>query len=165
MASFNYNDPRYQRDIQRAQAKGNATGNIAKTEPISARHAGYQLGRQEQFKGLALQKGMKDTQHKMNLARLKQVDRRHGLQNERFNLFKRATNDRLDQAEDNMDWTIGLGLGQLGYGALEGQRRKKVLEADLAQKNNFMMQMDAIIDSTQRDRYKSQYGPYGDMGI
>ena len=163
MANFNYNDPRYQRDIQRAQAKGNATGNRAKTEPISSRHAGYQLGRQEQFKGLALQKGMKDTQHKMNLARLKQVDRRHGLQNERFNLFKRATNDRLDQAEDNMDWTIGLGLGQLGYGALEGQRRKKVLEADLAQKNKFMMQMDAMIDSQGEEelyRSKGTYGPY-----
>lgn len=159
MASFNYNDPRYQRDIQRAQAKGDATGNRAKTEPISGRHAGYQLGRQVQNRGLALQQGMKNTQHEMNLARLKQADRRLGLQNERFNLFKRATNDRLDTAEDNMDWTIGLGLGQLGYGALEGQRRKKILEADLAQKDKFMKAYDDMAETNNQTNFNSAYGP------
>ena len=163
MASFNYNDPRYQRDVQRAQAKGNATGNIPRTKPISARHAAYQLGRQVQFEGMAIQSGLKKTQHEMNLARLKQADRRQGLQNERFNLYKRATNDRLDDAKDNLDWTIGLGLGQLGYGALEGHRRKKIIEADLAQKNNFMMQFDAMMDSMgEEELYRSRgtYGPY-----
>ena len=125
MANFNYNDPRYQRDIQQANAKANATGNISRTEPISARHAAYQLGRQEQFKGLALQSGMKKTQHEMNLARLKQSERGLGLSNERFNLFKRATNDKLDSDKENMNWTIGLGLGQLGYGALEGNLERR----------------------------------------
>ena len=152
MANFNYNDPRYQRDIQKAQAKGNATGNIPKTKPISARHAQYQLGRQLQFQGLALQSGMKKTQHEMNLARLKQADRREGLRNERFNLYKRATNDRVDTAKDNMDWTIGLGLGQLGYGALEGHRRKKLLDADLARKDKFITEINQFM-------FDREYGP------
>ena len=159
MASFNYNDPRYQRDVQRAQAKGNATGNIPRTKPISARHAAYQLGRQVQFEGMAIQSGLKKTQHEMNLARLKQADRRQGLQNERFNLYKRATNDRLDDAKDNLDWTIGLGLGQLGYGALEGHRRKKILEADLAQKDKFMREFDYYITNDNQEKFNRAYGP------
>ena len=159
MANFNYNDPRYQRDIQRAQAKGNATGNIAKTEPISARHAAYQLGRQEQFKGLALQSGMKKTQHELNLARLKQSERGLGLSNERFNLFKRATNDRLDRDKENMDWTIGLGLGQLGYGALEGNRRKKIIQSELEQNKKFNLLYETTMINMEQDRFNTQYGP------
>jgi len=159
VASFNYNDPRYQRDVQRAQAKGNATGNIARTKPISARHAAYQLGRQVQLEGMAIQSGLKKTQHEMNLARLKQADRRQGLQNERFNLYKRATNDRLDDAKDNLDWTIGLGLGQLGYGALEGHRRKKILEADLAQKDKFMREFDYYMTNDNQEKFNRAYGP------
>ena len=160
MANFNYNDPRYQRDIQRANAKANATGNIAKTEPISARHAAYQLGRQEQFKGLALQSGMKRTQHEMNLARLKQSERALGLSNERFNLFKRATNDKLDRDKENMDWTIGLGLGQLGYGALEGQRRKKMVQSELDQNNKFNALYENMMGRMALKEYENTYGPY-----
>jgi len=160
VANFNYNDPRYQRDIQRANAKANATGNIAKTEPISARHAAYQLGRQEQFKGLALQSGMKRTQHEMNLARLKQSERALGLSNERFNLFKRATNDKLDRDKENMDWTIGLGLGQLGYGALEGQRRKKMVQSELDQNNKFNALYENMMGRMALKEYENTYGPY-----
>ena len=160
MANFNYNDPRYQRDIQRANAKANATGNIARTEPISARHAAYQLGRQEQFKGLALQSGMKRTQHEMNLARLKQSERALGLSNERFNLFKRATNDKLDRDKENMDWTIGLGLGQLGYGALEGQRRKKMVQSELDQNNKFNALYENMMGRMALKEYENTYGPY-----
>ena len=160
MANFNYNDPRYQRDIQRANAKANATGNIARTEPISARHAAYQLGRQEQFKGLALQSGMKRTQHEMNLARLKQSERALGLSNERFNLFKRATNDKLDSDKENMDWTIGLGLGQLGYGALEGQRRKKMVQSELDQNNKFNALYENMMGRMALKEYENTYGPY-----
>lgn len=160
MANFNYNDPRYQRDIQRVNAKANATGNIAKTEPISARHAAYQLSRQEQFKGLALESGMKRTQHEMNLARLKQSQRALGLSNERFNLFKRATNDKLDRDKENMDWTIGLGLGQLGYGALEGQRRKKMVQSELEQNNKFNLLYEKMIGESSRRGYENTYGPY-----
>ena len=160
MANFNYNDPRYQRDIQRANAKVNATGNIARTEPISARHAAYQLGRQEQFKGLALQSGMKRTQHEMNLARLKQSERALGLSNERFNLFKRATNDKLDRDKENMDWTIGLGLGQLGYGALEGQRRKKMVQSELDQNNKFNALYENMMGRMALKEYENTYGPY-----
>jgi len=159
VANFNYNDPRYQRDIQRANAKANATGNIARTEPISARHAAYQLGRQEQFKGLALESGMKRTQHEMNLARLKQSERALGLSNERFNLFKRATNDKLDSDKENMDWTIGLGLGQLGYGALEGQRRKKIIQSELEQNNKFNLLYETTMLNMQQDRFNAKYGP------
>ena len=160
MASFNYNDPRYQRDIQRAQAKSNATGNITKTEAISARHAAYQLGRQEQFKSLALQSGMKKTQHEMNLSRLKQSERAMGLSNERFNLFKRATNDKLDNDKENMDWTIGLGIGQLGYGALEGNRRKKIIESELEQNQKFNLLFEHMIGENIRTGYEKTYGPY-----
>ena len=159
MASFNYNDPRYQRDIQRAQAKGNATGNIPRTEPISARHAAYQLGRQVQFRGMAIESGMKKTQHELNMARLKQADRREGLRNERFNLYKRATNDKLDRDKENMDWTVGLGLGQLGYSAIEGHRRKKILEADLAQKDTFMRAYDNYMTNDKQDQWNTTYGP------
>jgi len=159
VANFNYNDPRYQRDIQRAQAKGNATGNIARTEPISARHAAYQLGRQEQFKGLALQSGMKRTQHEMNLARLKQSERSLGLSNERFNLYKRATNDKLDSDKENMNWTIGLGLGQLGYGALEGNRRKKIIQSELEQNKKFNLLYETTMINMEQDRFNTQYGP------
>ena len=158
MANFNYNDPRYQRDIQRANAKGNATGNISKTEPISARHAAYQLGRQEQFKGLALQSGMKKTQHELNLARLKQSERGLGLSNERFNLFKRATNDKLDSDKENMDWTIGLGLGQLGYGALEGNRRKKIVQSELEQNNKFNLLFEKMMGENSEREYYNTYG-------
>ena len=166
MARFNYNDPRYQREIQRANAKAGMSGNIPKTEPISGRHAAYQLGRQLQRQGLALQSGMKKTQHEMNLARLKQADRRYGLQNERFNLFKRATKDRLDHDKENMDWTIGLGIGQLGYGALEGQRRKKILQTELSRKEQFARQYEDMIINNQQDYYNSMHGgPLGDMGL
>ena len=159
MASFNYNDPRYQREIQRAQAKGSATGNRARTEPISARHAAHQLGRQLQFQGLALESGMKKTQHEMNLARLKQSERMLGLRNARFNLLKRATNDRIDREKDNMDWTIGLGLGQLGYGALEGRRRRKIIESDLARKDKLMKMFDDYMVNDQQNKWNMEYGP------
>ena len=160
MANFNYNDPRYQRDIQRAQAKGNATGNIARTEPVSARHAAYQLGRQEQFKSLAIQSSLNKTQYDLNLARFKQADRNRGLRNEKFNLFKRATNDKLDSDKENMNWTIGLGIGQLGYGAIEGVRRRKIIESELEQNNRFNMLYERQIGQDIMQKYENTHGPY-----
>jgi hypothetical protein len=158
VANFNYDDPRYQRDIQRAQAKASVFGNRAKTEPISAAHAVHQLGRQEQFKSLALRSGLAKNQHDLNLARLNQSDKMRGLATQRLNLRKRMFKDTMDREEDNMDWTIGFGIANLGIGGIEGMRRKKILQADLAQKEMFMRDYENMIGSIRQENYFRRYG-------
>lgn len=123
MANFNTKDPRYQRDLQRARAKGLATGNIPKTKGVVAAHAQHQLNRQLQFESLGLQSKLSKLRHELNLAIL-------GNRDYNINLAKR----QLRKDKSNLNWTIGLGLGQLGFSTLEGQRRRNILKKDLEER-------------------------------
>ena len=165
MASFNRNDPRYQREIQRARSKGSMTENRPITENITARHAAYQMGRQERFKGLALDKAFKDSAYRFNKARLKQSDRMYQLQEQRYTLGRKATEDRIKQERENLDWTIGLGIGQLGYSTLEGNRRKKLIEADVAQQKEFLNEMNKGLNRRRNRRVFGEVGDYSSIGL
>jgi hypothetical protein len=154
VGNFNPDDPRYQREIQRAYAKGGMTGNRPITEKITAKHAAYQFGRQEQFKGLALDKASRLAAHKFNLARIKQADRAYKLRK-----------DKIDQEEENIDWTIGLGIGQLGYSTLEGMRRKNLLEADVASQKQFLNEMKKGLINRRNRRIFGNVGDYSSIGL
>ena len=131
MAQFNPNDPRYQREIQRASAKrslGPARLERVTTGEIAGRHAGYQLGRQEQFKGLALASKLAEQQGS-------QFDRTHALnlQKQGFRESEFATN--LGREKSGLNQTMLMGLLGSGYSVYEGQRRAKALQSGIAAQN------------------------------
>ena len=165
MANFNPDDPRYQREIQKAHAKGSMTDNRPMTERITAKHAAYQLGRQERFKGLALDKAFKKSQHQFNLARIRESNRSYELRKQGYSLGRKVVEDRIDQEKENLDWTIGLGVGGLGYSTLEGHRRKKIVEDDVAQQKEFMGLLKDKIASKRNRRVFGEVGDYSSIGL
>jgi hypothetical protein len=165
VANFNRNNPRYQKEIQRAYSKGSMTGNRPITENITAKHAAYQLGRQERFKSLALDKAFQKSQHEFNLARIKQANRQYQLRKQGYTLGRKATEDRIKQEKENLDWTIGLGVGQLGYSTLEGRRRQKEIEGDVIRQKEFLGLYKNKI-ATKRDfRLFGNVADYSSIGL
>ena len=117
MAQFNFEDPRHQREQQKAAAKrGMGPSGLARVGigAISGKHAGYQLGRQQQFEQLALSKKASELRHILNLASLRNQRRSQ-------NLRERSIKDE----RQGLNWTIASGILGSGLGVLEGKRRER----------------------------------------
>jgi hypothetical protein len=84
---------------------------------ISGKHAGYQLGRQQLFERLAIYSQLGKSRHELNKAYLRNTDRS-------LDLGEKSLRDQ----QKGLNWTIASGLLGTGFGVLEGQRRKKMLE-------------------------------------
>jgi hypothetical protein len=136
MAQFNPDDPRFQREMQRAAANmGPARLARATTGEISGRHAGYQLGRQQQFRGLALSSELAKQQHAQALARASQFDKSFGLATRRqgFRESEFATN--LGREKSGLNQTMLMGLLGTGLSVMEGRRREKIMQSQIAEQN------------------------------
>lgn len=148
MAQFNPDDPRYQREIQRAAAQRSmGPSRLARADvgDIAGRHAGYQLGRQEKFRGLALQSQLS-----------KQYDEQfgRGLALDQAKLAyatKRSKQDYQDQMK-SLNITMLSGLLGTGMGVMEGRRRETMLRSDIARQQ-------AMIQEIQNLSRLAQYGP------
>jgi hypothetical protein len=120
VAQFNAEDPRHQREQQKAAAKRSmGPQRLARADigEISGRHAGYQLGRQQLFGRLGTYGKGRDIAHELALATAKQGDRR-------LNLLE----SNLDRDKKALGLTTGFGLLGMGLSTLEGNKRKKLLE-------------------------------------
>jgi len=143
MAQFNADDPRYQREIQRAAAKrsmGPARLERATTGEIAGRHAGYQLGRQEQFKRLALQSQLSRQQGE-------QFDKTLGLNTRKQAFREKEFNTNLGREKSGLNQTMLMGLLGTGISEMEARRREKILQSQLAQRNVDRDRLNAYIDS------------------
>jgi hypothetical protein len=129
MAQFNPNDPRYQRDQQKAAAKRSmGPQRLARAEvgEISGRHAGYQLGRQQLFERLGIYGKGREQSHELSLAGLKQGDRRLSILESNLGRDKKA-----------LGLTTGFGLLGMGLSDMEGRRRKNLLAQDRLSEQEF----------------------------
>ena len=128
MAQFNYDDPRYQREIQKAAAKksmGPGLLSRVTTGEIAGRHAKSQLERQEQLRGLALRS-------KLSEQYASQFDRTHSLNVDKQKFSDKNFKRNLSQEKTGINQTMLMGLLGAGYSTYEGQRRKKLMEETLA---------------------------------
>lgn len=152
--TFNRNDPRYQRDIQRAYAKADTTENRPITSGITAAHTKYQLGRRLQFDRL----GMEDKASKARFSFAKNRLRTRGK-------FLGLQEDQIKDEAHNLDWTIGLGLGTLGFAALEGRRRSNAIKADLAERESFFNYLRKDLKERQDYRKWLEYRKKTDAAL
>ena len=138
MAAFNADDPRFQREMQRAAAKrsmGPARLERATTGEITGRHAGYQAGRQQQFRSLALSSELSKQRHAQALTRAGQADRSFGLASRRqgFRESEFATN--LGREQSGLNQTMLMGLLGSGFSLMEGRRREGIIKSNIATEN------------------------------
>ena len=131
MAQFNPDDPRYQREVQRAAAKRSmGPSRLARVETgeTAGRHAGYQLGRQQQFRGLALQS-------ELARQRASQFDRKLGLSTRQQSFRESEFDTDMDRARSGINQTMLMGLLGTGLSVMEGRRREKILQSNIAAQN------------------------------
>jgi len=128
--AFNPNDPRYQRDVQRVAAK-KSMGTSAfrgtlrsRLGDVSARHAGYQQGRQLEFGRLAAQRRASLLRHNQGMAGLAHQGRLTGL-----------SESALKSKKKMLPFQIGLGVAGTIYGTMEGRRRAGLLRAQTAKED------------------------------
>lgn len=155
MAAFNYDDPRFQRDLQRARAQ-NLGGPKRLDRPITGRvvgaHAAHQLGRQQQFEGLHLSKKMADTRYDLNKALSKQRDRRLGLGEDRLD-WRRSTFDRdIEDQNDALNFSIASGLLGTGFSIYEGRRRESAIAQEAERTEQFRQ---SIVDYMNKNKKPS----------
>ena len=134
MAQFNPDDPRHQREQQRAAAKRSmGPSRLARADigEISGRHAGYQLGRQQQFRHLALYSKLAESAHAANLMRARQTDRGQVLGEQRLAFRRSEFGENLSREKSGLRQTIFSGLAGSAFGVLEGRRRKNLEEQSL----------------------------------
>ncbi len=153
MAAFNAQDPRYQRETQKADAQASmGPSRLARvtTGEIAQRHAGYQLGRQEQFKQLALASKLADQQ-------ASQFDRSHALAQNQLGFAKSEFGEKLSREKKGLTQTMLMGgLGSL-YGIHQGRKQEKMLlkaAADQEYRN-------AKLDSYITEAFFRKTAPYG----
>jgi hypothetical protein len=146
MAGFNRNDPRFQRDLQRRAAKASMSGNRANISDIVQAHSQFQLGRQEQFKRMDIEQKQRDRSFNLAKERIRQGDLGLDLSRERvalsrgdlglrqksLGLAQSRHEQSLEDSDEELKWSIGLGLGGLGFSVAEGRRRKNERLEDLA---------------------------------
>ena len=122
MTQFNAEDPRHQREQQKAAAKRSMgpTKGVARAQigEISGRHAGYQLGRQQQFRSLALSD---------RLSR-----QRYGLAERELDFKKKEFKTDLGREKSGLNQTMLMGLLGTGFSTLEANRREKILTSQIA---------------------------------
>ena len=153
MAAFNPKDPRHQREQQRAAAKRSmGPQRLARADvgEISGRHAGYQLGRQQQFRGLALYGDMAKLRHESALAGFENQSRLIGLRE-----------SALRDQKKGLNFSIASGLVGTGLGVLEGKRREKILQRDLADQQ---LMRTLIETNLNRRRFQNVSGPFRALG-
>jgi len=136
-APFNYDDPRFQRDRQRAYAR-NSMGGPARLArvvegEVSGAHAGYQLGKALQFEQLGLAKRASDIEYDLAKARSAQTDARLGLQKDRMKFQKKEFKRSLRQQEHGLALTTGFGAFMMPLHAMEGRKRAAALEEQTKQ--------------------------------
>jgi len=149
MAQFNSNDPRYQREIQKAAAKrsmGPFNLERVTTGEIAGRHAGYQLGRQEQFKQLALRS-------KLSKQYGTQFDRTHALNVSKQDFREGEFADQLSRDKKGLNQTMLMGGLGSAWSVAEGRRRNKLLQSELAERR--------YNTSLMNDYMFRQLAPYG----
>ena len=123
----NMSDPRLQRDLQKNRAKrsmgagkGVLASNIGK---IVGRHAAYQQGVKQSFRGLEDQKKSSVMAHKSRMAELNHSSRMLGMRE-----------DALSDQKKMMPWNIGRGLLSAIGAGYTGYQRKKDIEKSTALK-------------------------------
>jgi len=130
MAQFNSNDPRYQREIQKAAAKrsmGPSNLERVTTGEIAGRHAGYQLGRQEQFRQLALRSELSKQYGT-------QFDRTHALNVSKQNFRESEFADQLSRDKRGLNQTMLMGGLGSAWSVAEGRRREKLMQSEIAER-------------------------------
>jgi hypothetical protein len=153
MAGFNVRDPRFQRDIQRAQSKASMSGGgPAKVGGVVGAHAQNQLGRQIQFGRLALESKLADQQFGMAKEVLDQRHQSYQRNKDRFSHSKDMFGRRYDSEQENMNWQVGLGIGGLGISYLEGNRREGILKEDKARRTT----QDKLISDMIQEKSNSR---------
>jgi hypothetical protein len=146
---FNPNDPRYQRELQKARAKRSMGGPVRGVQAavegeIGAKHAAYQMGRQMEFQRLGLQSELAKNQ----LDRFKD---RLALDKDKLSWRRGAFNDELKDRRLAENIGIVTGLLGAGYSAYEGSRREKLLRKQLELEEARLQEYeDAIFDKQQR---------------
>jgi hypothetical protein len=121
MAQFNPEDPRYQREIQKSAAKrsmGPSRLARATTGEIAGRHAGYQLGRQQQFGRLALSDERSKQRHNLR-------ERYQGFKENEFKIG-------VDREKKGLNQTMLMGLLGTGLSTMEARRREGILTSQIA---------------------------------
>ena len=118
MASFNREDPLFQRAQQRASAKRLNGPRTLDRGRETAVHADYQLGRQLQFERIMQGDKSSKISHDLRMSRISTSGKLLGLRE-----------DELDDQKSGLKWTIASGILGSGLSVLEGQRREK-LEAE-----------------------------------
>jgi hypothetical protein len=116
---------------------------------ISGRHAGYQLGRQEQFKGLAISSKLAESAHAANLMRARQTDRGQALGERRLAFQQAEFGKNLRQEKSGLTHTILSGLAGSAFGVMEGRRRKKLEEQSVKDQQRIL---DYITTNTDARR-------------
>lgn len=135
MAQFNPNDPRYQRELQTAAARrsmGPSKLERVTTGEIAGRHAGYQLGRQQQFRRLALQSELSKQRHGQALTRADQATTAFGLAERQQGFREKEFDTIIDREKSGLNQTMLMGLLGTGFSALEANRREKILTSQIA---------------------------------
>lgn len=150
MAAFNVDDPRFQREIQRAAAKrsmGPARLERVTTGEITGRHAAHQLGRQQQFRGLALSSELAQQRHGQALVRAGQFDQSFGLAQRGQGFRESEFNTNLDREKSGLNQTMLMGLLGTGLSVMEGRRREGILRSQIAQRNSDRERLNRYLDS------------------
>jgi len=153
MAAFNPSDPRYQQAIQKKESEssmGPSRLSRVTTGEIAGQHAGYQLGRQEQFKQLALASKLADQQ-------ASQFDRSHTLARNQLGFAQSEFGEKLSREKKGLTQTMLMGgLGSL-YGIYQGRKQEKMIlkaAADQEYRN-------AKLDSYITEAFFRGAAPYG----
>jgi hypothetical protein len=135
VTQFNPNDPRYQRELQTAAARrsmGPSKLERVTTGEIAGRHAGYQLGREQQFRRLALYGDLTGQRHEQALARADQATETFGLAQRQQGFKEKEFKRDLKREKSGLNQTMLMGLLGTGLSTLEANRREKILTSQIA---------------------------------
>lgn len=136
---FNARDPRFQREMQRAQSKASMRGGgpLSRSAEggIVGKHAAHQMGRGLEFQRLGLASDFAKQRYDMAKVRISQADKERGLRKDQYKFGKKMFKDQMGQRKENLRWTLGLGLGTAGLSYLEGKRQASALEKERLQRD------------------------------
>lgn len=131
-------DPRYQRRLQMARARA-LYGNRPRTEGITAQFAARNIRKDLAFQRLGLQK----LQHQEQIRQI-----------ERAKTFTLKDIRNIAKAKSTAKTGALMGLGTAVVAGIEGRRRKKKIEAQVAKQDVFNQGILSALDEQQVTRRK-----------
>jgi hypothetical protein len=116
---------------------------------IAGQHAGYQLGRQEQFKQLALSERAAEMRHAQAMRGYDQAGKSLGLKEARLGFEKQAFSRAMKAEEAALSHGFWRGLMGMGMAAYEGKRRADILAKDTIAKAADRREIQSLIGLTR----------------